>query len=630
MYITRGNFKQSFEDIRNTSLSHSTCKLIIFVACLNVDALCGSKILCSVLKKELIQYQLIPVVGYSDLKTHYSKLDDDISNIILLGSGAMVDIESFFEIEAENHIIDQIGEGEDLKVVTNRKIYVIDGHKPWNLDNLFGSHIVTCFDDGYVDRELKIEKEAYETLMKLQNEENEQKEEGSGSESEEDTDDDNEIEGLEDDDEEQLSSSQIKKRRMKIQRKSRKRQTSNNEKLLEEYYSAGTTISIPVSLQIYSLLSEIGETNLENLWLTIIGTISLDDQYPDVYKLAFEALKSEVARLNSTANGNSKNADSSSLSIDTDYYLFLLRHWTLYDSFFYSNYVNAKLEIWKEEGRKSLHKMLAKMGISLQDSKQKWLYMDRNIKLNLNNTFKRTLGFYGLNDLIREGFVRTYGFRGSLSASECVESILALLEHDNLANENDENEDISELILKREKIWINNFWSSWDALDNNMDLIDKGIEYAKQFQKIIFNEGMAVFEKRSIKNLKIYRLVVLSDGPDINLFKNPLILTRLGNWILESCAEYDNTLLPLVLAALDERTDTYLVLGLAPRYPRGKRSLELSQDNTLLNTFSIAFQEVASNSNAKVRIDSFESSMIEIRKEDLAPFLEKLTLSGLV
>jgi cell division control protein 45 len=593
--------------------------------------------LCAVLKKELIQYQLIPIVGYTDLKEHYTKLDADISNIILLGSGAMVDLESFFDIDSDEFVLDKAGDGEDDEVITSRKIYVIDGHKPWNLDNLFGSNIVTCLDDGYIDRELKIEREAYETLMSLQDDNDKENEEEEEEEEEEGTDDDNDddndvIEGLEDsDDEEELSSSQIRKRRLNIQQKSRKRQVSNNEKVLEDYYSTGTTISISVSLQMYSLLSEIGETNIENLWLTIIGTISLDDQYPEVYRLAFEALKSEVARLNPTATGNMKNADSSTLSIDTDYYLFLLRHWTLYDSFFYSNYVNSKLNIWKEDGRKSLHKMFAKMGISLQDSKQNWLYMDSNIKKNLNNTFKRTLGYYGLNDLTREGFIRTFGYRGSISASECVESILALLEHDHTVAEYTEGDEINDLISKREKVWINNFWSSWDALDNNMDLIEKGIEYAKQFQKIIFNAGMAVFEKRELRNLKIYRLVVLTDGPDIGVFKNPLILTRLGNWILESSAEFDNTLLPLVLAALDERTGTYLVLGLAPRYPRGKKSLKnLTQDSTLLNTFSIAFQEVANSSNAKVRIDSFESSMIEIKKEDLSPFLEKLTLSGLI
>jgi len=633
MYITRGNFHKAFDDIKKTSLSHSTCKLVIFVACLNIDSLCASKTLTHVLKKELIQYQVIPVVGYSELKSHYDKLDDDITNIILLGCGAMVDLESFFEIDP-NSFMDNDSRTEGGEVRPSRRIYVIDGHKPWNLDNVFGSHIITCLDDGFIDKELHNEKEAYEALISLQGDDEEEEESESEEESEEeDTDKDEDEDDDEDDDDEGNNSdtSESRKRKHKAEHKSRKKKIKQNEKVLEDYYSIGTTISVSVSLQLYTLLSEIGETNTENLWLTIIGTISLDSQYPEVYRSTFRSLKSEVTRLNPTTLNNTKNADSLNLTIDTDYYLFLLRHWTLYDSFYYSNYVNAKLSTWQEEGRKKLHKMFAKMGISLQDSKQNWLYMDSTIKKNLNVTFNRVLGYYGLEDLIREGFLRTFGFRGSISASECVESITALLEHDKTPIEYSEDEDINELITKKEKAWITNFWSSWDALDNNVELITKGMEYAKDYQKIIFNTGMAILEKRMLKNLKIYRLAVLQDGPDIEYFKNPMILTRLGNWILECCAEFDRHLLPLVLAALDERTDTFLVVGLAPRYPRGRKNLEdLSQSNTMLNTFSVAFQQVANNTGAKVRIDSFESSVIEIRKEDLAPFLEKLTLSGLV
>ena len=46
-------------------------------------------------KKELIQYQLIPTTGYSDLKLHYDKLDSEVTNIILIGCGAMLDLEGF-------------------------------------------------------------------------------------------------------------------------------------------------------------------------------------------------------------------------------------------------------------------------------------------------------------------------------------------------------------------------------------------------------------------------------------------------------------------------------------------------------------------------------------------------------
>ncbi|KAH3677648.1 hypothetical protein WICMUC_001751 [Wickerhamomyces mucosus] len=649
MYISRGNFHRVFDDIKKTSLSHSTCKLIIFVACLNVDALCSAKIFTSVLKKDLIQYQIIPIVGYTDLKSHYEKIDSEISNIILLGCGSMVDLESFFELEPEEFV--KIN--EDNQYESSRKIYVIDGHKPWNLDNLFGSHIVTCLDEGYVNENLTQEREAYVELIKLQeddDQEDDNKDDDDDDDDDQSTDNDDGggFEETDEDEDDELTSSQLLKRKRKSQHKAKKRHINQNEKILEEYYASGTTISVSVSLQVYTLLSEIGETNTENLWLTIIGTISLDNQYPEVYKNSFDALKAEVARLNPTnLNATIKNADSLNLSIDTDYYLFLLRHWSLYDSFFYSNFVNAKLSIWREDGRKQLHKMFAKMGISLQDCKQNWLYMNPKIKHSLNSIFSKNLKTYGLEDLTREGFLRTYGFRGSISASECVESILALLEHDNKAaieqdkksddnnnrDEDDEEEDVNELISRKEKIWISNFWSSWDALDNNsMELINKGLDYAKDFQKFVFNTGMAVLEKRIIKNLKVYRLAVLKDLPDIEMFKNPLILTRLGNWLLECCAEYGKNLLPLVLASLDERTDTYLVVGLAPRYPRGgdKSIIDVERSTTLLNTFSVAFQQVASSSGAKVRIDSFESTIMEIRKDDLAPFLEKLTLSGLI
>lgn len=122
---------------------------------------------------------------------------------------------------------------------------------------------------------------------------------------------------------------------------------------------------------------------------------------------------------------------------------------------------------------------------------------------------------------------------------------------------------------------------------------------------------------------------MLQDGPDLDLYKNPLTLLRLGNWLIECCAESeDKNLLPMVLASLDETADTYLVAGLAPRYPRGIDTLESSRP--VLNNFSVAFQHIANETGAKVRIDNFESSIIEIKKEDLSPFLEKLTLSGLL
>lgn len=157
---------------------------------------------------------------------------------------------------------------------------------------------------------------------------------------------------------------------------------------------------------------------------------------------------------------------------------------------------------------------------------------------------------------------------------------------------------------------------------------------------------MSLLERRLVKNLRLYRLCVLNDGaiPDLLVFSNPLILSKLGTWLLENITELEfannsTTLKPLVVASLDVPSDTYLVIGLAPKYPRGMSNSDAAKMlhkigdatvTTRLNTFSVAFQQVALTLGAKVRIDSFDSSVIEIRRDDLSPFLERLTLSGLI
>jgi cell division control protein 45 len=48
------------------------------------------------------------------------------------------------------------------------------------------------------------------------------------------------------------------------------------------------------------------------------------------------------------------------------------------------------------------------------------------------------------------------------------------------------------------------------------------------------------------------------------------------------------------------------------------------------NKFGNAFQEVVEETNARVRIDSFEHCVVEVRKEDLAAFLESLSMKAVV
>lgn len=48
------------------------------------------------------------------------------------------------------------------------------------------------------------------------------------------------------------------------------------------------------------------------------------------------------------------------------------------------------------------------------------------------------------------------------------------------------------------------------------------------------------------------------------------------------------------------------------------------------NRFGTAFQEVVSDTQARVRIDSFEHCVVEVKKEDLGGFLESLSMKAVV
>ncbi|KAG0680578.1 hypothetical protein C6P40_005523, partial [Pichia californica] len=119
---------------------------------------------------------------------------------------------------------------------------------------------------------------------------------------------------------------------------------------------------------------------------------------------------------------------STGIQIINEYNLFLLHHWTIFDSFFYSNYVNLKNPIFEIQGRKNLKTMLARMGISLIQANQNWHYVDLDLKKRLNDLIDREAHKINLIDIIFKGFQRNYGFHGSISSGDFVESIQALLE----------------------------------------------------------------------------------------------------------------------------------------------------------------------------------------------------------
>jgi len=223
--------------------------------------------------------------------------------------------------------------------------------------------------------------------------------------------------------------------------------------------------------------------------------------------------------------------------------------------------------------------------------------------------------------------------------------------------------------------------------------------------RAILRTGTSLIEKRQIRHLRAFRMAIVKEGPDVQLFTHPAALTKLALWVGEAIAEQEREKrgssgkkgTPLVLAGLNEARGVYVVVGtgggggllvIAERQER-KAKREAKQKNREAkkaerekkrrereerqnsdgdenddveekdddtedaedsssddsdsdndgvteakghgrNRFGNAFQEVVDETNARVRIDSFEHCVVEVKKDDLSGFLESLSMKVVV
>jgi cell division control protein 45 len=549
-----------------------------------------------------------------------------------------------------------------------------------------------------------------------------------------------------------------------------------HESVLDGYFQLGTSYSEPISSLMYSLASDLGREDNDLLWLTIVGVSSLELSGQTSSGLStstsssqnkmlpfhhqswrmtrssrlYGLLRDEVRRLNLPPSRDSTASSSSETSIrlTPDPRFVLLRHWSLYDSMLHSPYLASRLHLWNETGIKRLHKLLAKMGVSLSQCKQSYTHMDISLKKNLRENLLKYAAVYGLDELVPEGtgrgapeyegwgFLRSWGWKAQLSAIDVGVVVGAILEvghtrplaSDQTTSASSESrnaegetetstaagteaEDRSTSLLPR-------FFAAYDALaPMHPSKLLEAIPLAQHLLRAILRTGSSLLAKHQIRHLRAFRMGVVKDGPDLSLFaSSPAALIKLALWVGEAVAVSQRekkggaeSATPLVLAALDELRGTYVVVGTGggmgggntaadkererekaerkaekdkAKAEKGKareqrradkaaekavreldgedddeeEEVESDEDDSSSfsssdeedeaeeaveqerrrkrgygrNRFGIAFTEVVEETNARVKIDSFDHCVVEVKKEDLAGFLEGLSLKTVV
>ncbi|KAF2138003.1 uncharacterized protein K452DRAFT_361488 [Aplosporella prunicola CBS 121167] len=549
---------------------------------------------------------------------------------------------------------------------------------------------------------------------------------------------------------------------------------AQHNRVLDSYYSLGTSYSEPVSSIMYSLASELGREDNDLLWQAIVGVSSLELYGRTPTGLGFSAntikqgwngsrgdriravLRDEVRRLNPTdlkdlaresnlgeSGGviptHARSPTDNAIRLSPEPRFLLIRHWSLYDSMLHSPYLSAKLHIWSDAGRRRLHKLLAKMGVSLTQCKQSYTHMDMELKRGLRERLLKFAPVYGLDGLVPEaaergagkegwGFVRCWGWKACLSAIDVGVILGAILEVGSSVHAApalpptpqslDSNGDVVKQAAfddeAAQDAITSRFWSAYDALCSPA-LLTQHIPIAQHLHRAILRTGTALIAKHQIRHLRAFRMAVVKEGPDAALFTHAGALVKLALWVAEAVAEMEGKKgkggagNELVMAGLDEARGVYVVVGLggggttvqskekekrraekrkrrdekretrrrekaAEKQRELERRLANGEEDAMdedddddddddddeletededsedsesededaaaggrgkarrlgRNRFGIAFQEVIEETGARVKVDSFEHCVVEVRKEDLSGFLEQLSLKAIV
>lgn len=84
-------------------------------------------------------------------------------------------------------------------------------------------------------------------------------------------------------------------------------------------------------------------------------------------------------------------------------------------------------------------------------------------------------------------------------------------------------------------------------------------------QRAIIRQGSSLIDKHAIRTFRTFRLATLKDGPDLQTFCNAGTLSRLGLWLSEALRDRQTSkgkkAVPFIIACLNEKTNTFLVVG---------------------------------------------------------------------
>ncbi|KRX43573.1 Cell division control protein 45 -like protein [Trichinella murrelli] len=378
MLIT--DLKADFYDIIKGHQVHIMCSL-------EVDSISCCKLLLYVLRRNNTAYSLYPVVDPDQLLTKYSDAYQKAKYFIFVNCGATVDI------------------NELLLLRKDKIIFVLDSHRPFNLENVYSTNIHLLINSEEMnDLSIPNPKDIYIV-------EDEEKHS--------ETDDGN------------LPESPAAKQ---AEKDSRAEWESKRNEIMFNYYQF-SSYSMSSAMLLYKLICVLSLQSNDTLWCAIIGLSSqlVQDQIGiEQYTLWSTDLSQQLRRirLNQRDHRNLPK-DCLSITFQKDLLLSLYRQWNLYDSVCYSRLTAGTLRPWTDRGLKRVREFFVRCGLPLVQCKQKFHSMDKKLLDGVQAVMEENfIQQFGLNDIQYGSFVCKVLYKHVFAACDVAEAIAGLLYFD--------------------------------------------------------------------------------------------------------------------------------------------------------------------------------------------------------
>mmetsp|Transcript_47878 Transcript_47878/g.102295 ORF Transcript_47878/g.102295 Transcript_47878/m.102295 type:complete len:627 (-) Transcript_47878:26-1906(-) len=609
-----------WERLRASATASPDAITLLILVALDVDALSTCAMLTRMLESEEISHCVKPVRDYSmmsEIFVTYMLDNAELRNVLLINCGGLVDLMGLLQER-----LDILDEGNAAGARSVHSVphaeccwYVLDSHRPISLQNAMcdGDKLCVLHDEEPLE-DLQELLEQGHILTDPEFEEEEEEEEEPPAQRR------------------RLSEEQYRQ----MSPDSRAAQYHSLKQLERRYYSSswhGTSSAVLA----FSLVQSLGRSCNELLWLAAVG---LTDQLVhervvfETYVEASQNFQKLVRELNQddardtaevTDEGVSVTISkhvSSSMKLEAvqELRLSLLRHWSLYEALEHSTYISSRLGLYNAKGRDNLDTWLARMGIPLQECRQNYVYMSKEIREALFERMHTYGGEFGLMHLTYPSFRQITSYNTTVGAADLVYCIDAQLEGVGVATAANASADAGD---PDEGTQIA-FGAAMATLTryNARELSQRdGIERAKGLLRALMVTGNRIISQKQFANVGEFFKVILKQGADTDQFTHIQALTKLALYIADAVREGDTQKRgkPLLVAA-PKKDKTHLVVAVSgsSRHWTGSGA----------STFGRAFLQVANDPevHARVALESFESAVCIVASDDLEQFLEDVVL----